>query len=328
MGRAQTLPNHLGDAFSVRAATELGVGRGRLRRRDLARPFPGVRVRIRDGDPDEEPLAAGDDPYAQQAAGRLARAREYAPRLRPGQFYSHETAAVLWGAPLPLAFVDDAPADGHALPVHVSSFGTAPLVRTPGVSAHRARTATTTLRELGDIALSSPASTWAALGALPLIDLVAIGDHLCRVWRAGPGRLDAGREPLTSTTHLRTAIDAGRRVGNGRLREAVELIREDSWSPRESALRCRIVLAGLPEPRLNHDVYDDAGRFLACVDLAYVRKKVAIEYHGLLHHSQYARDVERTAALRAAGWTVIEVTAALFAHPDELIVRIRRALRR
>lgn len=87
-------------------------------------------------------------------------------------------------------------------------------------------------------------------------------------------------------------------------------------------------MAGLPEPALNHDVYDEHGRFLACVDLAYPERKVAVEYHGVLHHSRYAADVERIAALRAAGWTVIEVTSALLTHPDLLVERVREALRR
>jgi hypothetical protein len=163
-------------------------------------------------------------------------------------------------------------------------------------------------------------------GTVPLVDLVALGDYFCRAWRDGPGRPDSGRAPLATLDEFRLAIGSGRRVGIVRLREAVELVREDSWSPRESALRCLIVFAGLPEPALNHDVYDSRGRFLGCVDLAYPERKIAIEYHGVLHHSRYARDVERIAALRAAGWTVIEVTAALFSDQVELLRRIRRAL--
>ena len=84
--------------------------------------------------------------------------------------------------------------------------------------------------------------------------------------------------------------------------------------------------AGLPEPALNHDIYDEHGRFLGCVDLAYPELRVAIEYHGLIHAGNYAEDVERIAALRAAGWTVIEVTHALYSQPEELLRRIRRAL--
>jgi len=86
------------------------------------------------------------------------------------------------------------------------------------------------------------------------------------------------------------------------------------------------VRSGLPEPELNIDVHDDDGRFLACIDLGYRAQKVGIEYQSLLHARRYAEDVERLAALRAAGWTVIEVTSALLARPEELVDRTRRAL--
>ena len=221
---------------------------------------------------------------------------------------------------------DGAAVDGATLPVHVSTLGAGPLVRAAGVQAHRAdpRTSRTLIAE--GFLVADPATAWAQMGGWSVPDLVALGDYFCRVWRQSPGRPDVGRAALTTIGHLRERIEGVRRTGIRRLREAVELIREDSWSPRESALRCLIVRAGLPEPLLNHDVYDDRGRFLGCVDLAYPHLKIAIEYHGNMHASTYAADVERIAALRAAGWVVIEVTSALFARQTELIDRIRRAL--
>ena len=131
---------------------------------------------------------------------------------------------------------------------------------------------------------------------------------------------------MTTIADLQERIGGVRRRGIRRLREALDLVREDSWSPRESKLRCLIVRAGLPEPALNQDVYDDHGRFLGCFDLVYPDLKVAIEYNGLIHVGNYAEDVERIAALRAAGWTVIQVTSALYAQPEELIRRVRSAL--
>ena len=126
------------------------------------------------------------------------------------------------------------------------------------------------------------------------------------------------------TLMTREGIDVVGEAADGD--EAVELTREDCWSPRESVLRLHIVMAGLPEPLLNQNVYDDHGRFLGCVDLAYPHLKVAIEYQSVLHHSRYSADVERIAALRAAGWTVIEVTSALLSRPEELVARIRQAI--
>ncbi|MEV8250380.1 hypothetical protein AB0O87_05580 [Microbacterium sp. NPDC076768] len=244
-----------------------------------------------------------------------------------GQFFSHETAAALWGAPFPLA--RDANGAAARLPpsVHVSVFGTAPLPRIDGVIGHRARIETSNARELDGLMVASAATTWAALGRLPLYDVVAVGDYLCRAWRVGVGRPDSGRDAITSRADLAEAVASGRRVGIRRLRTALELVREDSWSPRETRVRCILSDYALPEPALNVDVFGVEGEFLACLDLAYLREKVAVEYHGILHSRTYAKDVERMARLRAAGWIVIEVTAALLKNEVELVRRVRSALR-
>jgi hypothetical protein len=314
-----------------------GVSRGRLRRGDLEAPFTGVRALPAD--------VASDhlDPFARQIHQRRVQAYRYAPRLRPGQFLSHESAVAIRGGPLPLihppaldradprtdaALARPAPMDGHLLDVHVSTLGDGPIVRAAGVRGHRAHPAAAELRTVRGFAIASPAMTWAQLGHLSVFDLVALGDFFCRVWREGHGRPDAGRRPWTTPDELRAMIARTRWSGIRRLRNALELVREDSWSPRESQVRCHLVLAGLPEPALNQDVYDDHGRFIGCVDLAYPDRKVAIEYHGVLHSARYAADVERIAALRAAGWTVIEVTSALFAQPERLVARVRAALAR
>lgn len=322
MRSPRPLPTDLGPHFSVVAARAAGVNEGRLRRGDLARPFHGIRA-----DPAEaDPIVR--TPYERQAAERLLRAAHYAPRLRPGQFLSHETAAAILGGPLPLETVGGRAVDGRSLPVHVSTIGTGPLVRTAGVTAHRADPRVARVVRIDDLSVGDPATTWAQLGHWNVSDLVALGDYFCRVWRPGPGRPDAGRPPLATTRDLSAQLVHGRRRGIRRLRAALDLIREDSWSPRESALRCLIVMAGMPEPLLNQDVYDEAGRFVGCVDLAYPDVRTAIEYHGIMHSAQYAADVERSAALRAAGWDVIEVTNDLFHRSDELLSRIRRSLRR
>lgn len=319
------LPPELGDDFPVHAARRHGVSHSRLRSADLRAPFPGVR---RPADTSHETLIAGiDDPYQRQREFRIAAARDYAPRLHPGHFFSHETAASIWGAPLPLAFSSDAEiADRDHLALHVCALGGAPLPRTRGITRHRSRDRMTVVHEHAGLRVSSPATTWAMLGHLPTFDLVALGDYFCRRWRPGRGRPHSGRPPLATITDLSVALDAGRRIGASRLREAIGLIREDSWSPRESRVRCILVTHGLPEPQLNRDIYDDQGRFLGCADIAYPKERVAVEYHGMLHGPRWAQDVERAAALRAAGWTVIEVTAPLLQRPEELAARARAAL--
>lgn len=332
MPAPQPLPEVLGRWFSVRAALDAGVDRGRLRRADLDAPFHSVRVRPIETNLDDL------DPFTMQLTERRLRAYDYAPRLRPGQFLSHESAVAIWGGPLPLALsrkVDLGrnegralePISGRILDVHVSTLGAGPLVRTRGVRGHRAHPASAVLRTPRGVPVASPSTAWAQLGHLGLLSLVSLGDHFCRMWRAGHGRPHAGRPPLTTVDELRSTLEIHRWQGIRRLRQAVDLIREDSWSPRESQVRCHLVLAGLPEPVLNHDAYDRHGAFLGCVDLAYPERRIAIEYHGLLHSARYAADVERIAALRAAGWTVIEVTSELFANPERLVARVRAALR-
>lgn len=321
MGRPRPLPAELGRRFSVQDALRAGANSGRLRRSDLEIPFRGVRSAVTSTD------LSALDPFERQAAARRIRARRYVPRLRGDQFLSHESAVALYGGPLPLVTDRDGPVDGMELPVHVATLGRGTLVRANGVTAHRTNPQNTSVVHRDGIPLASAATAWAQLGAWSVLDLVVLGDFLCRAWRPGPGRRDVGKHPLATIDELRTAISAGRRAGIARLRDAVDLIREDSWSPRESMIRFHMITADLPEPSLNHDVYDSSGRFLACVDLAYPERKIAIEYQSVLHHSRYAADVERIAALRAAGWIVIEVTSDLFARPEVMIDRIRRALR-
>lgn len=330
MPSRRPLPAPLGEVFTVRAAADAGVTAGRLRGGDLDRPFHGVRATqaSRELADATDPTDATDGPHARQARARRMGARNLAPRLRDDQFFSHESAAALWRAPLPLAWTEDhVPAGPADLPVHVSTFGDGHLIRARGVAAHRARRRTSRFITMDGMRVADAETTWASLGHLPLIDLVALGDHFCRMWRPGYGRPDTGLESISSVTRLQAAIDSGRRTGITRLRQAIELIREDSWSPKESAVRCHLVFAGLPEPLLNHDVYDEYGRFLGCVDLCYPELKIAIEYQSMLHHARYSADVERLAALRAAGWIVIEVTSTLLVDPSILVARVRDAIR-
>lgn len=303
-------------------AHRAGVGRGRLSGDDLERPFPAVRKRAPTVQPEHL-----QDPYQRQREARVTAAQTYAHRMLDVQHISHESAAALWGAPLPLARTDTGgfvPASD--LGVHVTTIGSGPLPRTKGVIRHRGHPERTFTTVRDGIRLASPATTWATLGRLPLFDLVALGDYFCRVWRAGHGRSTPGRLPLATVAELEEAVGRGRRVGIRRLREALTWIREDSWSPRESRVRCILIEAGLPEPELNVDIFVD-GVFLGCGDLVYRQRRVLVEYHGMLHGAQWAEDVERAAALRAAGWNVIEVTAPLLARPETLVRRVRDALR-
>jgi hypothetical protein len=101
-----------------------------------------------------------------------------------------------------------------------------------------------------------PAVAWAQCAAeLELDELVAIGDALAGRWSPEA----AAREmPLAE---LRRVVEAwGGRRGARRLSEALDLVRPNVWSPKETELRLLLVRAGVPEPPgLNAEITDSAG---------------------------------------------------------------------
>lgn len=165
------------------------------------------------------------------------------------------------------------------------------------------------------------------MGTLSVADLVVLGDHFARRYRPGIGRNNVGKPPLATIAELEAVVNFGRWQGVERLRKALNFIREDSWSPRESFIRLLMLQSGLPEPQLNIDLFDRNGHFLACVDMAYPEYKVVVEYHGEQHESRYAEDIERVERLRAAGWIVVQVTKRLARRPRDLVARIVKELR-
>jgi hypothetical protein len=238
--------------------------------------------------------------------------------MADAEFFSLITAGVFWEVPLPRTLVEG--------DIHVSVFAPHRLPRSAGVRGHEATHATTRLRvhEASGLRMTSPATTWAMLGAVlrDPYDLVAAGDALVRDWR-----VDA---PVCTLADLSAATVAGRRVGIGRLREALPLVRTRSASRPETRCRLTLIDAGLPEPELNFDVFEGE-EFLGCVDQAYPHLRIAMEYEGehhLLDPVQWARDIERYDRLREAGWIIVRVTKTdLHGAPHLLVERVRRAIR-
>lgn len=316
------LPEELGSTFSVRSALSVGVTPERLRRADLARPFRGGRS-VRSLVPSV--LVKDEHPAETARNAAMGRALEYAAIMRPNQFFSHQTAALFWGIPLP--FVRD-------LDPHVSVFAPARHPRISGVHGHESLRSLTSVvcHPHHGVLLSSPASTWAMLGAVlrDEYDLVAAGDAVVRIPRMPGGfAVDLGA-PLTSLSALKSVVEAGRRVGRPALRLALPRVRTGASSRPESWCRLVVVDAGLPEPQLDVDVYGRDGSFIGCVDLAYPSLKIALEYEGDHHRTspeQWQRDLEKHDRLVAEGWRVIRISRAqLFAAPNELIRRLSRAI--
>ncbi|MCP2637392.1 endonuclease domain-containing protein [Microbacterium sp. HD4P20] len=241
------------------------------------------------------------------------------------EFFSHVTAAVLWGLPLPAV-------DMSCLDVSVVAPHRAPRGR--GVRGHQlaSKLVSTMIHEDG-FTVASPASTWAQLGRIVRhpYDLTAIADAVILTPRVvGPfGRVI--RPSLDTIESLAAELTRGRRVGIDSLEEALRRTRPGAVSRPETWVRLTVVDAGLPEPTVDHDVYDEDGVFVGCVDLAYSELKIAIEYEGDHHRveqGQWNRDIIKHDRLVELGWRVIRVTkSSVFNDPGDLVRRVRTALR-
>lgn len=283
--------------FALADALRAGVSEGRLRSSDLWSPFSGVRV------------PASLDPEDSLAA----RCRLYAPRLAPGQFFSHLGAAALLGLPLP-AWANSAPVDVSALdPVRAP--------RLPGVRAHHFETERVELTIVDGSPVTTALETWRHLSTLLLCDdLVAVGDALVR--RVNP--------LVTYANLVRALARHGGRRGIRRLRAAFALVRPGTDSAAETRLRLMLGDAGLPSPEVNGLILAADGAFLAYGDLVYRRNRVVVEYDGRHHRSdleQYEHDIRRLDRLSDAGWRVVRVIAEQLADdPQDVAERVRRAL--
>lgn len=313
---AAELPSELGGRFSVAQARAVGVSVSRLRRRDLERPFHGVRSTVgAAGIPNHNRLGRE---LGNLERAHLVRVHEYDPWRGPDAFYSHVTAAVAWSVPIPPWILRDAL-------VHVAVRAPRRLPRSRGVRGHQvldSQTVTCTDSFTG-LRLADPATTWAMLGSMLThpYDLVAAGDAIIREWRVA--------KPLATLERLRETTLRGRRVGIITLRDAIPRLRTRSASRMETWMRLTIVDGGLPEPELNAEVWED-GDYLGTVDGAYVEAKIAVEYeseHHLRDPTQWAYDIERYDRMRTAGWIVIRATKGdLFTHPARFVAKVRAAL--
>jgi len=280
--------------FTVADALAAGASRKTLRRVRFDKSVWGVR---RDS----------ADP-----ARLIDRCRMYALRLPTDSFFSHTTAALMWGAPLSLS--DQAATKLHA---SIPAPGRAPHVR--GIRGHELELddRDTTVRH--GVRCSSPARTWCDLASiLSLRDLVAVGDFLIH-WR----------NPLTSIAELKKmSIRFRGRRGMARIREALELLSDRAESRPESHLRVIIVQGGLPMPVINLVLVDaETGRDVR-TDFAFPELKLLIEYQGDYHRTraQWRKDMTRRSRLEAAGWKVMELNWDDLLEAGELVARIRARL--
>jgi len=307
--------------FAVGAALTAGITAGRLRGRDLEAPYRGVRL-----DPAGlvELSRFGVFPSVRAAdefAMLVARCRAYAPLLRPGQFFSHTTAARLWKAPLPTSFSDTEPLD-----VSTRFPGRAP--RSVGIRGHQAAAASC-IRDRFGLPVGDPSSAFISLARrLALDDLVAVGDHLV----LDPLVLDpSDQRPYATIAELRASVSHSSARGTRAAASAIEQVREGVESRPETHLRLLLMRSGLPEPEVGVDIYDDAGKWLGRADQLFRAWKVISEYDGEQHRTssrQYDRDETRIEDFHRAGYATVRIRKGqLFGRPYEAAERVRRALR-
>ena len=129
---------------------------------------------------------------------------------------------------------------------------------------------------------------------------------------------------------LEAALNAGRRRGAARLREALPQIRVGAASQPETDLRLALGRAGLPEPTLDYDVIGPGGELIGCTEIAYPTYRVLVEYEGDHHRTdraQWNRDIEKHARAAAAGWSVLRLTSRhLYPGSGAAVDQVREAL--
>jgi hypothetical protein len=220
-------------------------------------------------------------------------------------FVSHHTAASIWGGVVP------ASSSVHVTIPRALSFQTA------GVRTHESDRERAVCVRHG-VRLTSPEQTFVDMGSyLDLVELVVLGDRLVKLEATTPQRLVRSVDAWTG--HHREL-----------LARASRLVRPGVDSPPESRLRMLIVLAGLPEPDVNHIIRDpDTGAWLRRFELAYRRLRLAVEYEGRQHRDDdeiWAADIERREDLDHHTWRIVQViSSGLWQSPLRTLQRIDRA---
>lgn len=304
MHHRTALPRHLGSVFLISDAIRSGVGTWRGSTPDLDRPFRAVRA-------------------TEQPATFLELVRCYRPRLRPGHRLVGWSAVRLWGMPTFRRWTN-----AEAIQIAVPRDAAPP--RGPRVQGRRLDVDRADTWQLHRVAVVDPlAAVLSVARDLTLQQAVVLLDALLSRADDYPG-LVVGR-PVITREQIEQRVASWRSFpGSSTIRKALPLAREGVESPKETETRLMLIDAGLPEPVVQHEVFD-GGRRIARIDLAYPELRIAIEYEGDGHRTdkeQWRRDIQRQRDLEDRGWIVIRLTQRdLHEGRESLITRIRRAIR-
>lgn len=190
-----------------------------------------------------------------------------------------------------------------------------------GIVIHRDALQPDEVCKVGNIGVTSPARTAFDLGRRkgPLRALIRV-DAL------------AHRTGVTAQAIAPLIIRHRGVRGLVQLREVLEDMDGGAESPQETLTRRALTKAGLPKPRTQIVVRDEAGTFVARLDMGFDEFKVAVEYDGGQHWTdpvQRAKDIDRWATLAELGWAVIRVSSDMLRNrPNVIVERTCAALRK
>lgn len=98
----------------------------------------------------------------------------------------------------------------------------------------------------------------------------------------------------------------------------------------EATLLRAFASAGIPTPRCQYKIFD-GDRFVAKVDFAWTKERVALEMDGWQFHStpnSHSHDYLRAGQLMALGWILVRTSPTAFAQaPDTFFAALRKHLR-
>jgi len=292
MSRLRPLPPSLTTKpFSYADGIAAGLSARRIRAKDLAHPFRGVRT-------------------AQAPMDIRSLARSFSVRMSQHQYFSHVTAAELLGLRMPEGWRPEV--------LHVTSVFPVRAPRAHNIIGHQSGATATILVE--GMRTAEPIATWIASATLLSIDdLIVMGDGLVR-----------RKNPLATMGQLAETVSAhsGQR-GYVKLSRALPQIRTRTDSARETLLRLIVVRAGFPEPEINPEIRNGFGAVIAHGDIVFREYRTIVEYDGGQHRTderQFEIDIERLDQLMEEGWRVIRVGKSLMGRRATLFRKISIAL--
>jgi len=241
---------------------------------------------------------------ARHAVDHTLLVRGAALLLPPGAVVTGRSAAHLYGARLA------SPTD----PVTVAS--PEPWRGGRGIHPTQRQLAAGDLRVYQGVPVTTPLATGYELArVLPLDDAV--------VWLDALGRARALRPRQLHEHASRHRGESGWRSAQ----RALSLCDPRAESPPESLIRLHLTLGGVLPPVPQYHILD-GGKFVARVDLAWPRLKVALEYDGQWHADagQLGRDRRRIRQLNALGWYVYPVTSADLHEMPRLVAQVHALL--